>query len=132
MCSLVSGSDAPSADELAERFDYRMSHSAKDVPDVLGEPPAPPPDPSGLPPAPGRVMRAIGIAIDSLFGSSEAEHEENMLRGLAASGGVSLPPGVALSGAIVEAVASGEELAREEVEKAVQELSAPLAVRSSA
>jgi pyruvate,water dikinase len=88
MCSLVSGGDGPTADELAQRFDYRMSHSAKDVPDILGEPPAPPPDPSGLPPAPGRVMRAIGIAIESLFGSSEEEHEENLLRGLAASGGV--------------------------------------------
>ena len=33
-------------------------------------------------------MRAIGIAIGSLFGSSEAVHEEHLLRGLGASGGV--------------------------------------------
>ena len=32
-------------------------------------------------------MRAIMIAIGALFGSSEAEHEEELLRGLAASGG---------------------------------------------
>jgi len=32
-------------------------------------------------------MRAIGIAIGSLFGSSEAEHEGQVLRGLGASGG---------------------------------------------
>ena len=32
-------------------------------------------------------MTAVGIAMGSLFGSSEAEHEENLLRGLAASGG---------------------------------------------
>jgi pyruvate,water dikinase len=33
-------------------------------------------------------MRAIGISLAHLFGSSEAEHEENLLRGLAASRGV--------------------------------------------
>ena len=33
-------------------------------------------------------MRAIGIALGELFGSSEAPHEENLLRGLAASGGI--------------------------------------------
>ena len=33
-------------------------------------------------------MKAAGIALDALFGSSEAPHEENTLRGLAASAGV--------------------------------------------
>jgi rifampicin phosphotransferase len=33
-------------------------------------------------------MRATGIALGALFGSSEAEHEEDLLRGLAASRGV--------------------------------------------
>ena len=35
-----------------------------------------------------RLMRATGIALGALFGSSEAEHEEHLLRGLAASRGV--------------------------------------------
>ena len=43
-----------------------------------------------------------------------------------------VPPGVALSGAIVEAVAAGEEKAIERVAKAARPLGAPLAVRSSA
>jgi phosphoenolpyruvate synthase/pyruvate phosphate dikinase len=85
---MLSDSGGPSAEELAERFDYRTSHTAKDAPPFLGEPPSPPPDPSGLPPKVARVMRATGIALDALFGSSEAPHEENLLRGLAASGGV--------------------------------------------
>jgi pyruvate,water dikinase len=34
------------------------------------------------------MMRAIGIALNALFGSSEAKHEAHMLRGLAASRGV--------------------------------------------
>jgi pyruvate,water dikinase len=88
MRSLLSGADGPSADELAKRFEYRAAHSSKEAPSVLGPPPSPPPDPSGLPPAVGRMMRAIGIALEALFGSSEAPHEEHMLRGLAASRGV--------------------------------------------
>ncbi len=88
MCALVSGADAPSADELAERHELRTSLSAKDAPPVLGDPPSPPPDPSGLPPAAGRVMRAMGIVIDEMFGSSTEQHEEHLLRGLAASPGV--------------------------------------------
>jgi len=88
MRALLSGTDGPSADELAQRYDWRTSHDAKEAPPLLGPEPPPPPDPSGLPPAPARVMRAIGISIGSLFGSSEAEHEEDVLRGLAASGGV--------------------------------------------
>ena len=88
MCALVSGTNGPSADELAERHELRTSLTAKDVPQVLGDPPSPPPDPSGLPPAVGRVMRAMGIVIDEMFGSSTEQHEEHLLRGLAASPGV--------------------------------------------
>ncbi|MFI5041432.1 MAG: PEP-utilizing enzyme [Acidimicrobiales bacterium] len=98
MCSMLSGSDGPSADELAARFEYRSSHSAKDAPPVLGPPPSPPPDPSGLPPGVARVMRATGIALGALFGSSEAPHGENLLRGLGASGGVYEGPARRVSG----------------------------------
>lgn len=52
--------------------------------------------------------------------------------GEAARAGLPLPPGVALSGAVVEAVATGEESAIEAVEKLVRPLGGPLAVRSSA
>jgi phosphohistidine swiveling domain-containing protein len=88
MGALLAGADGPSADELAERFEYRASHSAKDAPPTLGPPEPPPPDPSGLPPAAARMMRATGLSLNALFGSSEAPHEEHMLRGLAASRGV--------------------------------------------
>ena len=88
MHALLSGADAPNADELARRFQWRASHSAKEAPAVLGPPPPAPPDPSGLPPAAARINRAIGISLQALFGSSEAAHEEHKLRGLAASKGV--------------------------------------------
>jgi pyruvate,water dikinase len=88
MRALVSGENGPSADELAERFTTRSSRTAKDAPPTLGPPAPPPPDPSGLPPGEARMMRAAGVAIGEMFRSSEEEHTEDTLRGLAASKGV--------------------------------------------
>jgi pyruvate,water dikinase len=98
MCALLTGANDPSADELAQRFGERNSHTAKEAPVSLGPPPPPPPDPGGLPPGVGRVLQAVGISLGALFGSSEAPHEENMLRGLAASGGVYEGPARYISG----------------------------------
>ena len=75
------------------------------------------------------MKRAVPLAEasdDSLFGSKAVGLGE------AARGGLPLPPGVALSGEIVEAVASGDEDAIEEVIESVGPLAVPLAVRSSA
>jgi pyruvate,water dikinase len=52
--------------------------------------------------------------------------------GDAARQGLPVPPGVALSGDLVEAIASGHDKAIEKLVKAVAALSAPFAVRSSA
>ena len=98
MSSLITDSKGPSADELLARFQYRTDYNTKDAPLTLGDPPQPPPDPSGLPPMVGRLMRAVGIALGSLFGSSEEEHEEHLLRGLAASPGVYEGPARRVSG----------------------------------
>jgi phosphohistidine swiveling domain-containing protein len=88
MRALLEGSGGPSADELAARAEQRAARTAKDAPKTLGTPPPPPPDMSKLPPAPARLMRATGIALGALFGSSDAQHEDDLLRGLAASPGV--------------------------------------------
>jgi phosphohistidine swiveling domain-containing protein len=87
MRALILGANGPSADELAERHQWRTSHDAKGAPEGLGPPAPEPPDPSGLPPAVARVMRATMIVTDAMFASSQEEHEEDKLRGLAASGG---------------------------------------------
>jgi pyruvate,water dikinase len=52
--------------------------------------------------------------------------------GEAARTGLPIPPGIALSGEIVDAVAAGQEQAIEEVMAAARPLQGPLAVRSSA
>jgi pyruvate,water dikinase len=88
MQSLVTGGDGPSAEELAERYESRSGKTAKDAPPALGDPPQPPPDPSGLPPGEARLMRATMISIGEMFRSSEEEHTGDTLRGLAASRGV--------------------------------------------
>ena len=63
---------------------------------------------------------------DSLFGSKAVGLGE------AARCGLPLPPGVALSGAVVEAVAGGDQPAIAAVRKLVEPLGGPFAVRSSA
>jgi phosphoenolpyruvate synthase/pyruvate phosphate dikinase len=62
----------------------------------------------------------------SLFGSKAVG------LGDAARQGLSVPPGVALSGDLVEAVASGNDKAIEKLAKAIVGLAPPFAVRSSA
>jgi pyruvate,water dikinase len=98
MCALVAGADGPSEDELARRAQYRDTYTAKDAPAFLGPPEPPPPDLAALPPSVARVMRAIFIALGHLFGSSQAQHEEKVLHGLAASKGVYEGPARRVSG----------------------------------
>jgi pyruvate,water dikinase len=98
MCALISGGDAPSADELATRARYRATYTSKDAPALLGPPKPPPPDLGALPPAAGRVMRAIMISISHLFGSSQTQNNETVLYGLAASKGVYQGPARRVSG----------------------------------
>ena len=88
MCALVAGTGGPSADELARRAAYRAAYTAKDAPPLLGPPKPPAPDVAALPPAVGRLMRAMFIALGHLFGSSQAQNEEKVLYGLAASKGL--------------------------------------------
>jgi len=52
--------------------------------------------------------------------------------GDAARHGLAVPPGVALSGDLVEAVASGDDKALERLTNAIADLPPPFAVRSSA
>jgi pyruvate,water dikinase len=88
MCALVAGTGGPSVDELASRAEYRAAYTAKDVPPFLGPPAPPPPDLAALPPSAGRLMRAIFIGLGHIFGSSQAQNQERVLYGIAASKGI--------------------------------------------
>jgi phosphohistidine swiveling domain-containing protein len=98
MCALVAGAGGPTADELASRAAYRAAYTAKDVPPFLGPPKPPPPDLSGLPPGVRRLMRAIFIGLGHIFGSSEAQNEETVFYGIAASKGIYEGPARRVSG----------------------------------
>lgn len=88
MCALVAGKPGPDADELAGRAAYRARYTAKDAPATLGSPAPPPPDLTGLAPPVARLMRALFVALDHMFGSAQAPHADTVLYGLAASKGV--------------------------------------------
>jgi phosphoenolpyruvate synthase/pyruvate phosphate dikinase len=72
------------------------------------------------------VVPLVEARDDSIFGSKAVGLGE------AAREGLPLPPGLALSGEIVEQVASGEETAIEQVVRLARDLPTPFAVRSSA
>jgi pyruvate,water dikinase len=72
------------------------------------------------------VVPLVEARDDSIYGSKAVGLGE------AAREGLPLPPGLALSGEIVEQVASGEETAIEQVVRLARDLPTPLAVRSSA
>ena len=72
------------------------------------------------------VVALAEVDETSIFGSKAVG------LGQAIRDGLPVPPGVALSGPIVDAVASGDEEAIEQVAGAVRPLGGPLAVRSSA
>jgi len=74
----------------------------------------------------GEVVPLLEAHDESVFGSKAVG------LGQAARAGVPLPPGIALSGPVVEAVASGHEAAIEQVAALARPLGGPLAVRSSA
>ena len=72
------------------------------------------------------VVPLAEVADTAVFGSKAVG------LGQALRDGLPVPPGVALSGPIVEAVAGGDEDAIEQVAAAARPLGGPLAVRSSA
>lgn len=76
--------------------------------------------------ATGEIVPLAGAADDARFGAKATG------LGAAARHGLPIPPGVALSGAVVDDVAAGRDAALGALLAAVQPLVAPLAVRSSA
>ncbi len=80
--ALLQGKGGPSADEVAERFVWRTTHTTDDAPEFLGGEPAGPPDPAILPPAVRRTERAMGAMLAALFAPSDREADETTVRGI--------------------------------------------------
>ena len=86
--SALLGGDGPTADEVADRFVWRSTHTTDDAPEFLGGEPAGPPDPGILPPAVRRTERAMGTMLNTLFAPSDREADERTVRGIPVHPGV--------------------------------------------
>ena len=71
------------------------------------------------------IVPLAGARDNTIFGSKAVDLGE------AARGGLPVPPGFALAGSIVEAIAAGQERAVKKLTKSIASLPVPLAVRSS-
>ena len=80
--------DAPSEDELSQRAAHRGALTVRDAPDVLGEADGGPPPLDLLPPAAGRMMRALIAGSDPPPPSPAESRPANQLQGVGASPGV--------------------------------------------
>ncbi len=119
MCALVAGRGGPDGNLLAERAAYRARYGAKDAPATLGSPAPAPLDLQALPPPVARVMRALQVSLDHLFGDSQARHADTVLYGLAASKGVYEGPARCVSSsAEFDRIVKGDVLVTESTSEA--------------
>jgi pyruvate,water dikinase len=88
LAALLRGEGGPSAEEVADRFHWRTSHSISDAPPLLGDPPEPPPPLDALPQPARRTARAVGVFMANLFGVPDTPNSATVLRGTAVSAGV--------------------------------------------
>lgn len=89
LTGLLAGAAGPTSAELAERRRFRSRWTVADAPATLGDPPSPPPPFELLPPAMGRMTRAI-ITFSGNMSSTPPEGHDggDRLEGLPASAGV--------------------------------------------
>ena len=86
--ALLGGLPGPSADEIAERHEWRQSHTIEDAPPFLVAVPAPPPPVEWLPKRAHRAARAMDIFLDNLFKVPDTSNTDTVLSGLPVNDGV--------------------------------------------
>jgi phosphohistidine swiveling domain-containing protein len=86
--SMLRGGEGPSAAELGALSRFRVTHTATEAPQMLGDPPPAPPPLEQLPAAAARATRGMITAVGLVFTNSEADSEASVVRGLPASPGV--------------------------------------------
>jgi pyruvate,water dikinase len=88
VAGMLRGRPGPSADEVAERFVWRTTHTVADAPPFLRAMPPPPPPVDLLPPAARRAANAVNVTLANLFGVPETPNTETVLTGLPVNEGV--------------------------------------------
>lgn len=87
LSSLLRGQSGPTADAAARHHEWRTTKTDADAPPFLNAMPAPPPPTNLLPPAARRVARAMDAALFNLFGVSEEENTDTLVRGMSVNDG---------------------------------------------
>ncbi|MEO8306275.1 MAG: PEP-utilizing enzyme [Betaproteobacteria bacterium] len=82
-----SGPPAPTAEELALRYHFRVSVPNDVAPPFLNGVPAPPPPVEWFPRKTQRTMRAMGTLLMLLFGAGDRKSEGKTVRGISVSSG---------------------------------------------
>lgn len=85
--ALLRGKAGPAADEVAERYVWRTTHTYEDAPPFLRAMPAPPPPVDVLPRAARRPARAVDAVLSNLFGVPDTPNTDEVLHGLAVNTG---------------------------------------------
>lgn len=85
--ALLCGGSQPSADEVAERYLWRTTHTTVDAPPLLGPMPSPPPSLDQLPPPARRGAMAAGVTMMHLFGVADTPNTEKVLHGTSVNDG---------------------------------------------
>jgi rifampicin phosphotransferase len=88
MRAFLGSPGGPSAEELAGRAAYAATTGYRDAPPVLGGEPGEPLPQEWLPPAAARLERALGAAVQAMFGAPAPRTEGRTVRGIGVSGGV--------------------------------------------
>ena len=85
--SLLNSGRGPSPTELADRFEYRTTHTHREIPLVLGSPDGGPVPVEWLPAEAQRVARALAMRVPMIAGEEPAPDEAAAVRGTPASPG---------------------------------------------
>ncbi len=88
LVALLRGESGPSADQAAQHHEWRTTKTIADAPPFLNAMPAPPPPTDLLPKAARRVARAMDASMMNLFGVSEEESSDTVVKGLSVNSGV--------------------------------------------
>ncbi|HUP84212.1 MAG TPA: PEP-utilizing enzyme [Acidimicrobiales bacterium] len=86
--ALLTGGAGPDAGELDRRRQYRTSRTIADAPPLLGDPPSPPPPLEMLPPAMGRITRAMFTFMANMGPPASTSSDKGRLEGIPAHPGV--------------------------------------------
>lgn len=87
LTSLLRGEGGPSPAEAAKHHEWRTTMTVADAPPFLTATPAPPPPVDILPPAARRGVRAMDAVLPNLFGVSEEENTDTVVRGMSVNDG---------------------------------------------